>query len=105
MQDNILRHLRNYNRPMKRKELLDVLNRYITHGSISDRKMRAVIESMIVDDGYLIESSDKGYNLITTDEQFRNALSYLDKKAAAIAVRKNCLIRNRNTQTAKLFEQ
>lgn len=76
----------------KRKELLIYL--HSQNISISDREMRAEIESMIVDGGYAIASSEKGYSIISTVEQMEKAMKYLDKKAAAIAIRKNCLLRN-----------
>jgi len=63
---------------------------------IGDRVMRAYIESMINDGHYCIQSSEKGYSLIHDDSDLDNAVAYLDAKAEAIAIRKNCLIRNFN---------
>ena len=65
--------------------------------SLPDRKVRSLVESMIVDDGYCIQSSEKGYSLITTLEQLNEAISYLEAKSKSIAIRKNCLSRNFNS--------
>lgn len=76
----------------KRKEMLDQLH---TMGwSVSDRAMREAIESLIVDDHYSIASSEKGYSLIQSEADLKGVMDYLDKKAASIAIRKNCLLRN-----------
>src|SRR5687767_12263928 len=84
---------------MKRSELLHAL---IGKGFVmSDRDMRLTIEHMIKDDHYCIQSSEKGYSLITTLEDLEKAKSYLEKKAASIAVRKNCLERNFREQKLK----
>lgn len=61
---------------------------------ISDRALRSVIEDMIISDKYSISSSEKGYAIIKNNEDLKQAMEYLDKKSAAIAVRKNCLLRN-----------
>lgn len=75
-----------------RKQMLDQLHSRGWY--VSDRNMRATVESMIVDDHYCIQSSSKGYSLIRDEKDLQNAMVYLDKKAAPIAVRKNCLLRN-----------
>ena len=61
---------------------------------ISDRGLRATIEEMIVEDKYSISSSEKGYALIKSDEDLKEAIAYLEKKVEALAIRKNCLGRN-----------
>lgn len=85
---------------IKRKELLLSLqlNGYV----LNDRQMRAEIESLIVDDHYCIQSSEQGYSLITCLEDLEKAVNYLDKKAEAIAIRKNSLIRNYNESRRKI---
>ncbi len=71
---------------------------------INDRALRAMIEEMIVDDKYSISSSEKGYAVIKDGEDLRRATEYLDKKSAAIAVRKNCLKRNFHHYLRKQLE-
>ena len=78
----------------KRKQLLHELLMY--GYNVSDRVIRKQIETMITKDGYSIQSSEKGYSLIITDKQFTQSIEYLNSKAEAIAIRKNCLIRNFN---------
>lgn len=89
IQASILLYLEN-NGYVKRKELLAHLHS-IGH-NIPDRLMRKEIERMVVNDGYPILSSEKGYKIIRNDEEYKQAISYLDLKAKAIAIRKNCLI-------------
>jgi len=103
MKDLILQYLQE-NGTVKRRDLLRYLHTFVP--DCNDRKMRAAIQSMIVTDGYCIESSYRGYNLITSDAHYVCALDYLSKKSVAIAVRKNCLIRNyarQNEKQTKLF--
>jgi hypothetical protein len=76
----------------KRKEL-----RYALPFAIPDRKLRSLVEEMIIEDGYCIQSSSNGYSLITTLEQLNEAISYLEAKSKSIAIRKNCLSRNFNS--------
>jgi hypothetical protein len=71
--------------------------------TLPDREMRKVVESMIVDNCYSIQSSGKGYSLIVTHEDLNDAVEYLEKKSKAIAIRKNCLLRN--FQSGKLHQQ
>jgi len=68
---------------------------------IPDREVRQIVEHLITEDHYCISSGQKGYSLITTLEDLEKAKSYLEKKAAAIAVRKNCLERNFREQKLK----
>lgn len=72
------------------------LHRHLTSNGyhLSDREMRACVEDMVVREGFLIASSERGYKLITTDKEYEAAIRYLEKKAEAIAIRKNCLISN-----------
>jgi len=86
--DEILRILL-LSKHTKRKEL-----RYALPFTITDRKVRALVESLIVDDGYAIASSEKGYSLITTLDELNEAVRYMELKSKAIAIRKNCLSRN-----------
>lgn len=87
----ILHHLDN-NASVKRKDLLKYL-RDLGH-DITDRTMRATVEAMVVQDAMPIQSSEKGYKIIRNEQDFKDAISYLDAKAKAIAIRKNCLISN-----------
>lgn len=75
-----------------RKQMLDHLHSMGV--KTDDREMRKQVESLIVDDHYCIQSSNKGYSLIRDEKDLQAAMVYLDKKAAPIAVRKNCLLRN-----------
>ena len=77
---------------VKRPELLGHL--YRSGIDTNDRTMRAAIEELIVKDGVSIASSEKGYSLIISRLALDDAVAYLDAKAQAIAIRKNCLIRN-----------
>lgn len=81
---------------VKRRELLSYLREQMKDPRLTDRAMRKAIEEMVVDDGYLIQSSSTGYTLITSEEQMEEVKEYLSKKAQAIAVRKNVLISNWN---------
>jgi len=92
MKQSILSFIKNYGKPVKRCDLLIHL-RAIGY-DISDRAMRKEIESMIIQDGYLIQSSEQGYSMIETEEQLSEAMGYLTSKAEAIAIRKNTLLKN-----------
>lgn len=84
--------------PVKRPELLHAVRVNANDLYISDRAMRKSIEEMVIKDGYIIQSSEKGYQLIQTEEQLMEAMDYLTNKAESISIRKNCLLRNfRNT--------
>ena len=108
MKDVILKYLMDADRPVKRKELLKYL-RNVYDFNTTDRAQRLAIEELIVMDGYCIASSEKGYQLIKSREQLDAAKKYLDAKAEAIAIRKNCLERNFNrtvkTGQADLFNE
>lgn len=94
MKFHIYNYLKAAGGPVKRPELLHAVRVNANDLYISDRAMRKMIEEMITEDGYLIQSSEKGYSLIQTEEQLTEAMAYMDAKCSAIAVRKNCLLRN-----------
>jgi hypothetical protein len=79
---------------VKRRVLLSYLRLHFP--DISDRAMRKEIEEMIRN-GHLISSSESGYSIIDSKEKLDKAVSYLDAKAEAIAIRKNTLIKNWNS--------
>lgn len=54
--------------------------------NVGDRKMRKEIEAMI-EDGFYIQSSEKGYKLCRTPQDFAQAKAYLRKKAVALLKR------------------
>lgn len=92
MKKQIFEYLQTFEKPTKRSVVLAHLR---TLGfDCSDREMRATIEEMIVRDGYLIRSSELGYSAIRTRSEMEAAMKYLNAKAEAIAIRKNCLSRN-----------
>lgn len=90
MENAILKYLSE--KPIKRRDLLYLLRQ--EQPDLSDRAMRKEIELMVTEHGYCIESSEKGYTLITDLAGLDRALTYLDKKAASIAIRKNYLVKN-----------
>jgi len=72
---------------------LDLLAQLRDRGfDITERQLRATIEDLVTSDKHPISSSSLGYGWIETDSDFEQAVSYLDKKAAAIAIRKNVLL-------------
>jgi len=80
--------------PIKRRDLLFRLKN--GHGfDITDRKMRILISELIAD-GECIQSSEKGYSLITNIEQLREAINYMKRKSRAISIRGNTLLSNYN---------
>jgi len=75
----------------------DLLHNLIANGYfISDRLMRHTIEEMITKDHYSIGSSEKGYNLITTEDDLTEAMRQLKHRAGQLSIRANCLLRNYN---------
>ena len=54
--------------------------------AVSDRSMRKEIEQMIKE-GFYIQSSEKGYKLCRSYEDFSQAKQYLRKKAVALLQR------------------
>lgn len=78
------------NFPITRAILLH--NVRIKYPDLTDRKMRALIEEMVVMDKEPIASSEKGYFIIETPDQLKTAMDYLRKKAKPIQIRANCLM-------------
>lgn len=70
---------------------------------LTDRKLRKAVEELITDGKYAIASSEKGYSLITTQENLNEAKRYLNSKAFAIHERVKCL--EENFKSGKLQEQ
>lgn len=86
---------------VKRKELLTHL-----HGlgvRCSDRAMRNEI-SMMVEDGYLIASSAKGYKLGFQESDYKDAVSYLKKKAFSLLKRAGILEKGFEARFKKQLE-
>ena len=92
MKKEILSLLQLAQKPIKRKELLAHLK--IIFPDISDREMRGEIETLIIIDGALIESSHLGYSLIRTVEEKERAKKYLQEKISALCIRRNSLEKN-----------
>jgi agmatine/peptidylarginine deiminase len=65
--------------------------------------MRKLIEEMVEKDGHVIESNEKGYSMITSQEQFIAAKKYLNKKSMALLMREYNLNRNWLRKTAPLI--
>lgn len=86
---------------VKRPELLRYLHN--CGHDINDRQMRKSIEDMVENDGHLIQSSEAGYSMIRTPEQFEAAKKYLSKKSKALLMREFFLTRNWKTHTGRLF--
>jgi hypothetical protein len=63
---------------------------------LTDRELRKTIEVLITEERYCIQSSSKGYSLITTPEDLHTAKSYLKDKALAMLNRAKCLEENYN---------
>ena len=91
MKQTIIDFLKSH-KSVKRADLLKHIN--ALGYNITDRLLRATVEVLIVKDDFCIRSGNDGYSLITNKAEFDEAVAYLDAKASAIAVRKNCLIRN-----------
>lgn len=94
MKNEIYIYLKNSQLPVKRSILLDHL---IKKGyDVTDRKLRSTVEEMITDEDsiYCIESSEKGYSIIQTDEEEERAYQYMTSKIEALCVRRNCNRRN-----------
>lgn len=88
---------------VKRANLLKLLKE--EGHQITDRILRKTVEEMVTKDGYCISSSDKGYHLIASQEEFEKSVSYLESKARAIAIRKNSLINNFRAQRGIVHNQ
>lgn len=88
--------------PVNRKDLLWCLR---DNGfKISDREMRDHIHHMITDEGYCIQSSSKGYQLIRSKEQLDGAVRYIDSYIRESAERKRMLIENYEKQRSGLVQ-
>lgn len=77
---------------IKRDQIITVLTKegYET----PERKVRQIIEQLINEDGYAIQSSEDGYQLITNAEQLKTAIKYLKNKAFPLFERANNLKKN-----------
>lgn len=85
---------------MNRRDLLTCLR---NEGyDVSDRTMRDVIHSMITNEGYCIQSSSRGYELIKDRQQLEGAVRYIESYIIEMAERKRMLIENFERQTCKL---
>ena len=91
MKKEIIIYLKAKGTPVLRAELLTHL--HALGYNVSDRAMRKEVEELIKG-GELIQSSERGYNLIQTEEQLQDAMAYLNSKNEAIAIRKNLLLKN-----------
>lgn len=94
MKFEIERYLKAASGPVKRLELLQAMRVTMSDQTLTDRKLRKTVEEMIIQDGFLIRSSEIGYSIIETEDQLVDAMEYLNNKAAAIALRKNVLFKN-----------
>lgn len=70
---------------------------------LTDRELRKHIELLITEGRYCIQSSEKGYSLITTAEDLQAAKKYLNAKAFAMIERVKYL--EENFRIGKLQEQ
>ena len=74
---------------------------------LTDRELRKHVESLIMDHHYAIQSSEKGYSLITTIDDLNAAKKYLNKKALSLLSRAKQLETNysigRLNQQIELF--
>ena len=84
MKGLILHILESRNGYIKRAELLHELN--VLGQNTNDRAMRKEIELMIAE-GHYIQSSEMGYRLCRSHNDFMEAKTYLRKKAVAILKR------------------
>lgn len=94
MKTEIYNYLKQSQLPVKRSILLDHILKL--GFETTDRALRSTVEEMIKENGYCIESSEKGYSLIKNQQELERAMAYLSSKAEAIAVRKNYLLKNFN---------
>lgn len=58
---------------------------------LTDRQLRKEVEHLVTRQGFAIASSEKGYSLITSNEQLTEAIDYLNSKASALHERAKCL--------------
>lgn len=102
MKGHILAYLEHHG-SVKRKELLSYLHSLGIN--TSDRLMRKEIEGLI-DDGFLISSSEKGYKIIRNEDELQEAVNYLRKKALPLFDRIAHLQKSfqlKNTRQTQLF--
>lgn len=69
----------------------------------NDRIMRKEIEA-IVEDGFCVMSSEKGYKIIRTEQELKDAVDYLKAKAFPLFRRAENLEKNFHSKTTKQTE-
>lgn len=84
-----LLHLCKYTKRAQLREQLTARGFYTT-----DRELRKHVETLITEEKYCIQSSEKGYSLITTPEDLEAAKKYLKAKAFSLLSRADCLDEN-----------
>lgn len=91
LDDNIIEilHLCKHTKRANLREQLTSKGYYLT-----DRLLRKHVELLIVEGKYCIQSSEKGYSLITTPEDLEAAKKYLKAKAFSLLSRADCLESN-----------
>lgn len=92
LHETILYVLSTRHEPIQRHFLLNRL--HVLFNDLSDRSMRAEVEKMVTIHKIPIGTCEDGYFLIRSREDLTRAQEYLNKKAASIAIRKNCLEMN-----------
>lgn len=100
MKHLILSRLKESNKPVKKRELILYVES-ILNEKVSEREARKAIEELI-QDGELIESSEKGHQLITSFEQCQRARDYLNQMIEALAIRRNTLLKNWNARNPNI---
>lgn len=85
----------------KRRELREQLTSKGWY--VKDRLLRKHVEYLITEGQYCIQSSERGYSLITTPEDLESAKKYLNAKAFSLLDRVKCL--EKNFSLAKLNQQ
>lgn len=97
MKGHILSYLEHH-QSVKRKELLSYLH---SLGIMTtDRKMRLEIE-LLIEDGFLISSSEKGYKIIKSENELKEAVAYLKAKAFPLFHRAEMLEKSFHERTTK----
>jgi len=76
--------------PLKRSILLEMLQ--AQGHKETDCSMRKIVAEMIIKNGYLIGTDNRGYFIIRTRTDLDCALRQLEIKAKSISIRKNCLL-------------
>ena len=92
------------NSPIKREPLLAELQHghYSMFHKMSDRRLRHLIKEMIKKDKCKIQSSHKGYSVISSSDQAEAAILYLKKKGWALFERASNIHRNYYGNNAQL---